>query len=223
MPLPRPPLLSTVVVALAAASLNAFSQSITVTSRPDPPPVELADPIEALMAPGAQRVSVQGATLDFWWVKSLPLVTGSTDVSWSAVEEGTLVGAVTLASNYRDARGATLKPGPYTLRYGIEAQNGGHAAVSAYRGFLLLSPAAADNSAAALSHDSVVVLARQSVGGPYPASWALDPPAASGERVGSVKRNSTRQSALIVSVPASRDGKDVGVLKFGLVLVGTVY
>ena len=216
--MPRP--LSLVIVGFAAVSIGAFSQSITVTSRPDPPPAELADPTEALIAPGEQRVSVAGATLDFWWVKSMPLVPGSTDVSWSAVEEGTLVGAVVLSSSYRDIRGATLKPGHYTLRYGIEPQNGDHAGVSAYREFLLLSPADADNSAAALSHDSVIGISRQSIGGSHPACWALDPPVADGERVGSMKSNATGQSAVIFSVPTSRDGKDVGALKFGLVLAG---
>jgi hypothetical protein len=208
------------VVGFAALSIGAFAQSITVTSRPDPPPAELADPIEALIAPGDQRVSVAGATLDFWWVKSMPLAPGSTDVSWSAVEEGTLVGAVVLSSSYRDIRGATLKPGHYTLRYGIEPQNGDHAGVSPYREFLLLSPADADNSAAALSHDSLVGISRQSIGGSHPACWALDPPIAGGERVGSVKSTATEQSAVIFSVPTSRDGQDVGALKFGLVLVG---
>ncbi|HEY2907372.1 MAG TPA: hypothetical protein VGJ29_15825 [Vicinamibacterales bacterium] len=223
MPRLHPLLLSVSAVGLAAASLGAFTQSIIVTSRPDPPPAELADPIEALMAPGDQRVSVAGATLDFWWVKSMPLVPSSTDVSWSAVEEGTLVGAVTLSSRYRDIRGATLKPGHYTLRYGIEPQNGDHAGVSPYRDFLLLSPADTDNSVAALGHDSVIGISRQSIGGSHPACWALDPPVAAGERIGSVKMNDTEQSAVIFSVPTSRDGKDVGALKFGLVLVGTVY
>jgi hypothetical protein len=223
MPRLHPLLLALSAVGLAVASLGAFTQSIALTSRPDPPPEELADPIEALMAPGDQRVSVAGATLDFWWVKSMPLMPASTEVSWAAVEEGTLVGAVTLSSNYRDIRGATLKPGHYTLRYGIEPQNGDHAGVSPSREFLMLSPATADNSAAALGHDSLVGISRQSIGGSHPACWALEPRVATGERVGSVKMTGTERSAVIFSVPTSRDGKDVGALKFGLVLVGTVY
>jgi hypothetical protein len=208
---------------LVVAPLLLGAQTISIASRPDPPPVELADPIEALIAPGAQHVSIAGTTLDIWLVKSLPLIPASSEVSWSAVEEGTLVGAVTLSSAYRDIRGATLKPGHYTLRFGIEPQNGDHAGVSTYREFLLLSPAAADNSAAALNHDSVVSISRQSTGGSHPACWALDPPVASGERVGSVRKNRAEQSAVIFSVPASRDGTDVGALKFGLVLVSTVH
>jgi hypothetical protein len=128
---------------------------------------------------------------------------------------------VTLSGDYPDVRGKTMKAGIYTLRYGIQPQDGDHAGVSPYRDFLMIAPAAADNSIAALGHDGTIAIAKLSTGSSHPASWALDPPA-SDEQVGSIRMNDTEQSAVIFSVPASRDGKDVGALKFGLILVGTV-
>jgi hypothetical protein len=175
------------------------------------------------MAPAGQRIVAGGKTLQFWWVKSMPLIPASTDVGWSAVEEGTLLGAVTLSADFPDIRGNTMKPGIYTLRYGIEPQDGAHMGVSPYREFLLISPAAEDNSVAALGHDGTIALARQTIGGSHPAAWSVDPPSARNERVGSTAVNETGQTAVIFSVPASRDGKDVGALKFGVILLGTIH
>lgn len=209
------------VLTVVIASTLVASQAPTISRHTDAPPTELADPIEALMAPQGERVVVGGTTLEFWWVKSMPLLSSSTDVSWSAVEEGTLVGTVALSASYPDIRAGTMKAGIYTLRYGIQPADGAHTGVSPYRDFLLLAPAASDNSVAALGHDGAVALAKQALGGGHPASWCLDPPIAAGE-VGSTRVNEAGQTSVVFSVPVSRDGKDVGTLKFGLVLVGTV-
>lgn len=174
------------------------------------------------MAPGGQRVSIGGTTLDFWWVKSMPLVPGSTSVDWSAVEEGTLIGAVTLSSNYPDVHGNTMKPGIYTLRYGLQPQASEHDSVSPYRECVLLSPAAADNSVSALGHDGAIAISRLALGASRPAAWNLDPLSAGRETAGTTKKNDAGQTSVVFSVPASRDGQDAGALKFGLILVGTV-
>ena len=89
-----------------------------------------------------------GTTLDFWFVTSLPLQAGGAP-SWQQTEEGTIVGAVRVSAVYRDIRGRTIKPGTYTLRYGIQPANGDHLGVSPFREFLLLSPAAADTPSTA--------------------------------------------------------------------------
>jgi hypothetical protein len=212
------PTLSLFIVLIACALV--FAQSLTISPHADPPPADLADPLEALMAPSGERIVASGTTLEFWWVKSLPLMPSSTAVAWSAVEEGTLIGAVTLSANYPDIRGKTMKAGIYTLRYGVQPQDGDHAGVSPHREFLMISPAALDNAVGALGHDGTIGLAKQTIGGSHPASWSLDPLIAS-EQTGSTKMNDAGQTSVIFSVPASRDGKDVGALLFGLILVGT--
>jgi hypothetical protein len=196
-----------IAVLITASFSIPSAQSFTVTPHADPPPADLADPIEALIAPSGARVEVGGKALVFWWVKSMPLLPASTDVAWSSVEEGTLVGAVSLASDFHDSRGAPLKRGIYTLRYGVLPAAGDRASAGV-REFLFLSPADADSSSAALGHDGVLSVAKQSSARGQPAAWALDAPPRAGDR-----------RAVPFAVPASRDGKDVGVLRFGLVLV----
>jgi hypothetical protein len=228
----RLPIATRVVgIVVSALAVGAGAQPPGIAAHTDPPPVELEDPIEAILAPGGQRVTIGGQSLDFWWVKSLPLLSDTVGVSWAAVEEGTVVGAVKLSAPYPDARGKTIRSGLYTLRYGVEPQNADHPGVSPSRDFLLLSPAAADSKTAALGHDGVVALAKRTPGMSHPPSWRLDPPdvtrAASVGPArmavpGAALRNEAGQTAVIFSVPASREGRDAGVLTFGLILAGTL-
>jgi hypothetical protein len=204
-----------------AFALRAGAQVPAIAAHSDPPPVELEDPIEAILAPGGQRVTVGGKILDFWWVKSLPLLADAVELSWAAVQEGSVVGAVKLSAAYPDIRGKTIPPGLYTLRYGIQPQNADHLGVSPHRDFLLLLPAASDSKIAALGHDDAVALARQTPGVSHPPSWSLDPPMAAGAP-GTARLSDAGHAAVIFAVPVSHEGKDAGVLTFGLILVGTI-
>lgn len=199
----------------------ALGQTPAVSRHADPPPIELADPIEALMAPGGPRVTIGAKTIDLWFVKSLPLRAGTTGVSWDAVEEGTLVGATKLSAAHADIRAGTLKAGNYTLRFALQPQNGDHLGASPYREFLLLGPVSGDTSPAAIGHDQAVELAKQATGTSHPAAWSIDPPKATAP-AGTIQKNDLGLTSVIVEVPVSREGKDAGVLKFGVVVQGAI-
>src|SRR5205807_1815472 len=187
----------------------------------DAAPAEFSEAIKAQLAPGGQQVAVGSKTLTFWWVKTLPLRMGGNDIGWSTVEEGALVGAVRLSVPYSDMRGRPLKAGLYTLRYGIQPADGNHLGASPNPEFLLLSPAAADTSGAALGHDGTIKVSKLSIGLSHPAVWGLDPAIASGAPL-SLKKNDAGMTSVIFEVRVTREGKDAGALKFGLVLVGEI-
>jgi hypothetical protein len=205
-----------------APAMSAFAQAPVVTAQSAAPPADLSDAIRTVLGAGGQTVAVGSTTLEFWWVKSLPLEAAIDEISWAAVEEGTIVGAVRLSAAYHDVRGKGIAPGVYTLRYALQPENGDHLGVSAYRDFLLLAPAGADSGAAALSHDDSVNLAKKANGTSHPAAWSLDPPIASSDP-GTVYTNDTGQQGVVFSVPVSRAGKSAGTLRFGLILVGTIH
>jgi hypothetical protein len=213
---------STLIVFLAMLLAPGLSaQQPIVTAHNNVPPTELEDPIEALMAIGGQQVTFADKTLQFSWVKSLPLRFDSNEVAWSSIDEGTLVGAVRLSANFPDIRGNTMKAGVYTLRYGIQPADGNHLGVSPYREFLLLSPAAADKSVGALGHDGTIAVSKQTIGTTHPAAWSLDPPLTA-EAPASISTDEAGLVHVVFEVPVSRDGKDVGTLKFGLILKGQI-
>jgi hypothetical protein len=115
-----------------------------------------------------------------------------------------------------------IKPGVYTLRYGLQPANGDHLGVSPFRDFLLLSPAAFDKDPAAPGHDGTIELSKQAIGGSHPGVWSLDPPAASAQAPLSVHKTELDHDGVVMEVAIVREGQPAGALKFGLVLVGKI-
>jgi hypothetical protein len=216
------PALAIALAVSPAADGPQSAAALSASIRKAPPPASVAAPIAGKLAPDGVRVLVNGATpLDFWWVAALPLKSGSAAPSWSGVEEGSLVGVVSLPSEFRDIRGRVIKTGVYTLRYGIQPANGDHLGVSPFREFLLLSPAATDTDPAPRGHDGTIELSKLSVGGSHPGVWSIDPPVAT-EAVLQSHQTELGHDAVIVEVPVTRDGKPAGTLKFGVVLIGKI-
>ncbi len=214
--LPLLTLLSILPQSAAAATIPARAHQEAV-------PPELAAAVAGVLAPGGVHAEAGKSSLDFWWVKTLPMKgDASAAPSWSAVEEGTLVGAVRVAAAYPDVRGKTIKPGVYTLRYGIQPSNGDHLGVSPFREFLLLSPAAADGDPAPKGHDGTVELSKQAIGGSHPAVLSIDPPVGATDPTLATHRTDLGHQALIVEVPASRAGTTVATFRFGIVLIGRI-
>ena len=189
--------------------------SLTAASHSDPLPSDLHASVAALLKPGGLRAVADGVTLDFWWSAAVP--TGS---GWSGVPEGTLIGAVRLSAAFRDIRGSVIKPGTYTLRYGLQPDNGDHLGASPHRQFLIISPAADDRSAGPLGHDGTIEISKGAVGGSHPAIWSIDPPAAAAAPL-SMHTTDLGHQAVIVELPAGESGA-APTMKFGIVLIGRI-
>ncbi len=213
------PQASSVILLLAwtGVSLAAF-QGIEAHLHTDPVPPAFAAPVSAALAAGGVRAVVNGVTLDFWWVRSLDA--GATP-AWAAVEEGALVGAVRLDADFRDIRGRIIKAGVYTLRYGVQPDNGDHLGTSPFRDFLLLIPAALDTSVPPVGHDGAVDLSKHTIGGSHPAVWSIDPPE-TGEAMLATHKTELGHSSIVVEVPCAQAGKPATPLRFGIVLIGRI-
>jgi hypothetical protein len=207
--------LAALLTLLAIAGPPALA-GITAAPHSDPVPGSIAPPIAALIAPGGVRAKAGSVTLDFWFVKQLALKPGDRG-PWAGTDEGTLVGAVQVSAAYSDIRGRLIKPGVYTLRYGVQPDNGDHLGVSPFRDFLLLSPAAVDTAAAPKGHEGTIETSKQTIGGSHPAVLSIDPPAAT-EAPLSIRKTELGHEALVVEVP----GPGGTPVRFGIVLVGRI-
>lgn len=205
-------LLLALVVALSAQGIDAQRHK-------DPAPSELAAPISGEMAAGGVRAVVEGVTLDLWFVKGLEF--GAAPVAWARLDEGTLVGAVRISGAFHDIRGKVIKAGTYTLRYGVQPDNGDHLGTSPWRDFLLLVPAALDTALPARGHDGTVDLSKRTIGGSHPAAWSIDPPETTEAMLARHKTELGHQ-ALVVEIPCTVSGKPAGPLRFGVVLIGRI-
>jgi hypothetical protein len=209
-----------VVLLLSSFGLHSSPFALTASTHAAPIPSEIQQSLAATLKAGGVRVTVDAVTLDFWWSAAIPLV-GAGEAAWTTVPEGALVGAVKISGAFRDIRDRVIKPGVYTLRYGIQPDNGDHLGVSPHRHFLLVSPAADDRNPAPQGHEGTVELSKGSIGGSHPGVWSIDPPAAT-EPLLSVHKTDLGHQSVIVEVAAVRDGKPAGTLKFGIVLVGKI-
>jgi hypothetical protein len=203
---------------LIASPVLAQGPGISAERHTAAVPTELAAPVASLLAPGGIHATTPKATLDLWFVKALPVKADAP--SWAAVEEGTLVGAVRLPAEFRDIRGRIIKAGVYTLRYGIQPDNGDHLGVSPYRAFLLLSPAALDSNPAPRGHDGTIEISKQAIGGSHPAVLSIDPLSATAAML-TTHATELEHQALIVEVPTAHGGT-TGTLRFGIVLIGRI-
>ncbi len=140
---------------------------------------------------------------------------------WDNVESGTLIGAVRIAGGFKEIRGKPVKPGVYTLRYGLQPQNGDHLGISTFREFLLLSPAAVDQDPKTTDFDGAVALSKQTIGTSHPAALSLDPPVAPDPPL-TTYANDQGHKGVVFEVPRSVSGKAIGPLRFGLIIIGLI-
>jgi hypothetical protein len=166
------------VILLAAQLLLAslaFGQTYKVDTAGAPAAGQLPPPLQNALEPqGAKVVNDQGATLlEAWFAKSVATSSSaspSSDYLYPSLTDGEFVGVLHFSSPGADFRGQAIKPGFYTLRYGLIPQDGNHMGVNPTRDVLVLCPAAVDtNLSANLKFDDLVKLSRQAAGTPHPA------------------------------------------------------
>lgn len=186
----------------------ALAPSVSPLS--DKPPADLAAGVASRLSPAA-KVTTGAATLEIWLVQKLER--SAEAAGWANVESGTLVGAMRVSGDFKEIRGKAVKPGVYTLRYGLQPQNGDHLGISTFRDFVLLSPAALDKDPKVLGFDGVVALSKEVIGTAHPASLSLDPPEdAAGAALSTYKNESGHEGVVL----------QIGSLKFGLIVSGLI-
>jgi hypothetical protein len=197
---------------LSTSAIAALFLTLAPSVSPltDKPPAELAAGVASRLAPAAE-VTVGAATLDIWLVHKLER--SADGAGWANVESGTLVGAMRVSGDFKEIRGKPVKPGVYTLRYGLQPQNGDHLGISTFRDFVLLSPAALDKDTKVLGFDAVVALSKEVIGTAHPASLSLDPPEDAPGAALSIYKNELGHDGVVLQIES---------LKFGLIVSGLI-
>ncbi len=145
-------------------------------------PPGLAPEIAAELQPAGHKiVAGDGKVYCEIWFRAKEVVgpkTSENDVTWVTTPPGALIGAIRFPGAGGDRRGQAIKPGVYTLRFGMQPVNGDHQGVAPQRDFLVFSPADEDKSAAPVSDiDDLVNMSRKVSGTPHPAvlsMWKVD-------------------------------------------------
>ena len=212
----------TLVALMACAALAArpaAAQQLSAAPLDVKPPEQIAAPLRALLNDRGVSVTVGKTSIDFWWVKTLP-AGGDGPFAWTGVAEGTFVGAARVTGRHSDIRGRTIREGVYTLRLGIQPQNGDHLGVSPYREFLHIIPAGSDPEPKPAGHEGAIELSKPTIKSSHPALWSLDPPVADGQPLSTVTNDAGHQS-IVFEIAVQRGGRTQPA-RFGLILLGEI-
>jgi hypothetical protein len=205
-----------VMVAVAAVMVATVSAQPKVSPLPETPPAGLAPAIAAALQSSGVKAVAGGATLEIWLAQAI--ATSGDGPGWSVVDSGTLVGAMRVSGAFKEIRGKVVAPGVYTLRYGLQPQNGDHLGISTFREYLVISPAGVDTDPKVLGFDGVVALSKQVIGTSHPAALSIDPPEDAPGAVMSTYKNDLGHDGIVFEVPR----RPAGTIKFGLIVSGLI-
>ncbi|MFN5300741.1 MAG: hypothetical protein ACK5HA_20910 [Planctomycetaceae bacterium] len=172
-----------VLLSLACQTLvwGAVKAEIKVEKLDEPPTGLSAEVAATLHTTGYRVHDADGVVCDVWLTKSLPMkpkFKTSLRVKYP-LQLGALVGAIRYpeGSKPSDFRGQPLKPGLYTLRYGLQPDDGNHLGTSDIRDFLVGCPIEKDvNPARVDDLKKLFKLSQGASGTTHPAIYLLTPP-----------------------------------------------
>lgn len=183
------------------------------------PPAELAADIRGTL--DRKAVSI-GDELTVWFRSPLPLEASAevaaNGVGYREIPTGTLVGVVRLHGPFTDYRKQRIVAGVYTLRFAVQPDVGDHAGTSPHPEFLLLAPAAGDDSLGRVEMPALLALSRKASGADHPAVMLLVP-ATGATDTPTVATKGGGLRMLLVKRPAEADGVKT-TLNVGLVVSG---
>jgi hypothetical protein len=184
-----------------------------------------AEVAAAISETGYRITGKEGVICDVWLGKEIalkPNFKSSLRLKYP-FQEGQLVGVIRFpeGSMPNDFRGQALKPGTYTLRYGLQPDDGNHLGTSEIRDFLVGSPPRTDTSAKRIEDvKELFRLSATSAGGTHPAIFLLFPPPDKPYDAAGVKHDDERDLLIFQGNASGKEGDKAVAVPVSLVTIG---
>lgn len=222
--MPRARALALVAVAAMAlpAGIAAAGEGYGAKTVEKAPPAELADEIKAELKGEALQVSgPDGLRYEFWFAKSVELTGAPGDDGLKKIPEITLLGAAQVQDvENLDFREDEVLPGVYTMRFGMQPEDGNHLGTSPYPFFAILIPSERDEELGGIAdHDDMVDRSMEDTAGVHPYILAMQPLPEDAPGVAEVAEGEHDWQYVVIEVPGKADGKDAP-FKIALVFEG---
>ncbi len=187
------------------------------------PPKELsADVVKALAESGHQVTADGKVVCDIWLAKewtAKPKFTPTLSMLYP-IEPGELIGAIRYPKRANDYRNQQIRPGVYTLRFGLQPEDGSHVGTSETRDFVMLLPAAKDAKPARLADAKAMFKQSAEVSrSTHPAILALVAAPADGKSP-AVRHLEDRELWTVRLAGKAKAGERVSDLPIEIVVVG---
>jgi hypothetical protein len=204
-------------------AMTASAQEYRAEHVDSPPPEGVAPAIAERLASSAYKVSSGKRTVCEIWPSSEWPVAADFKSSSSIIypfELGQLIGVVRYPRKGGDFRGREIPKGVYTLRYGLQPQDGNHVGTSDTRDFLLLLSAADDTEPGPVEKTQLFKLSAKTSGTNHPAMLSLLAPAADSGDLPAMFHYESRELWSLRLANPSKAGDTTADLVVELVVVG---
>src|SRR5262249_21040592 len=179
---------------------------------------KVAEPVRNVLSDKGMKIVGKAGKIvcEIWFRKEVP-VTGSSveGATFGQIPESALIGVIHFPAETSDFRGQAIKPGFYTLRFGLSIQDGNHLGVSPSRDFFLLCPVGEDNNPKDISAADAIKLSRIATGAGHPSPWALTYPTTNEKELPKIVTNEHEHVILETKLKTKS-----GELAVGLIVVG---
>ena len=184
-----------------------------------------ADVAAAISETGSRISGKEGVICDVWLAKEIlqkPKFKSSLRIKYP-FQPGTLIGVIRYpdGSKPNDFRGQPLKPGTYTLRYGLQPDDGNHLGTSDIRDFLVGCPPANDTSPKRIEDiKDLFKLSASASGSTHPAIFLLTPPSDKPFDAPAVAHDDAKHLVIFNANANSKDGDKIVPVPISVVVVG---
>ncbi|MGQ0636016.1 MAG: hypothetical protein ACT4QC_15505 [Planctomycetaceae bacterium] len=190
----------------------AFAAPPAVTELKEAVPGLSGEMAGAVNSIGYRVTGASGVVCDIWFVKQVPVKPGfkPSDRVKYPFQQGELLGVIRYPQEGQptDFRGQELKPGVYTLRYGMQPDDGNHLGTSEIRDFVVGSRPADDKSPGRIDDiKKVFKMSSGASGSTHPAIFLLNPPPAKSPGAPRARHDADRDLLILeASVPGDEGG-----------------
>ena len=212
---------------LLAWSLSALGAEFSVREVEKNAPEELAPPIRERLQPVAVQIFRGGEAepaFELWLARNLPLkeAPASTDHALRFVRETELLGALVVSRDRRDYRDDEMYKGTYTMRLGMQPQDGNHLGTSDFPFFGVLVPARLDRELEGIrTYKQLVKASSRETATDHPVIFSLRPAENDSSKLPAITKPADDHLAVRLAIPASVEGVTGQMsLVFDLVIEG---
>jgi hypothetical protein len=184
-----------------------------------------ADVAAAISETGSRISGADGVICDVWLAKEIPLkpkFKSSLRIKYP-FQPGQLFGVIRFpdGSKPNDFRGQGLKAGTYTLRYGLQPDDGNHLGTSEIRDFLVGCPPKADTNPKRITEiKELFKLSATAAGSTHPAIFLLTPPPDKPYDAAAVKHDDEKNLLIFQTNANGKDGDKTVAVPVSVVTVG---
>jgi hypothetical protein len=208
-------LLSLSPVVLAAA---LFSSCLSLCSAADvavkvidkDAPKEVSDAIrQTLQSKAVQLIESDKAIYEFWWRREIPLKPKADAKSLSSIAETTLLGIVSVGKGQRDYKDNEIPEGTYTVRFGLQPQDGDHLGSAEYPYFTVLIPVKSDTEVNGIkTYKAMVKASGKDTSTGHPIVLSLRPASSGDAESPKLTEPAPEQKCVRIKIPAKAPDAD---------------